>query len=83
MRCRQIPCFPQEPELLRNFNALQANSLVPKEQGIFLQEQGIFSMEQGIFRRNREFREFRCTDRFPGTIYQLVGAIFSRQNPPH
>jgi hypothetical protein len=48
MRCRQIPCYPREPKLLRNFNALQANSLFQKEQGIFRGEQGIFSTDQGI-----------------------------------
>jgi hypothetical protein len=48
MRYRQIPCYPQEREFLRNFNALQANSLFFAEQGIFPREQGIFSTEQGI-----------------------------------
>jgi hypothetical protein len=54
MRCRQIPCYPQNREFLRNLNALQSNSLSTKEQGIFSREQGIFSSEQGIFRRIRE-----------------------------
>jgi hypothetical protein len=55
MRCRQIPCFPQERKLLRNFNALQANSLFPKEQGIFsrgtgnlFDGTGNFLKDQGI-----------------------------------
>jgi hypothetical protein len=48
MRCRQIRCYPQERKLLRDFNALQPNSLFFAEQGIFLMEQGIFSTEQGI-----------------------------------
>src|ERR1700730_16843812 len=55
MRYRQIPCYPQERKSLRDFNALQANSLFFAEQGFFLREQGIFSKEQGIFCGNREF----------------------------
>jgi hypothetical protein len=48
MRYRQIPCYPQEWKFLRDFNALQANSLFLKEQGIFSLEQGIYPAEQGI-----------------------------------
>jgi hypothetical protein len=53
MRCRQIPCYPQERKLLRDFNALHVNSLFQKEQGIFRGEQGIFSTDQGIFLREQ------------------------------
>jgi hypothetical protein len=56
MRCRQIPCYPQEREFVRNFNALQANSLRWAEQGIFSREQGIFLPEQGIFRAEQGIR---------------------------
>jgi hypothetical protein len=48
IRYWQIPCYSQNRKFPRNFNALQANSLRRKEQGIFRQEQGIFSREQGI-----------------------------------
>jgi hypothetical protein len=30
MRCPQLPCYPQDRELLRDFNALQPNSLFLK-----------------------------------------------------
>jgi hypothetical protein len=56
MCCRQIPCDPQEREFVRNFNALQANSLFFAEQGIFSREQGIFLPEQGILRAEQGIR---------------------------
>jgi hypothetical protein len=46
---RQISGYPQDRELLRNFNVLQANSLFLKEQGIFSRRTGNFFDGTGNF----------------------------------